>query len=112
MTGRGIQIGNNQDFFSIPPDQQLATALIQEHEHRNRESSLFFHDKLHANHMLWSLVQSYLDENKIDSVVFFRRPENLIEVIVYQVAEALDLSLLILHQSIFDGKYFLLSNVI
>lgn len=106
LTGRDVQIGDDQEIVSIPPDQQLATALIQEHEHRNRESSLFFHDKLHANHMLLSLVQSYLNENKIDSVVFFRRPENLIEVIVYQVAEALDLSLLILHQSIFNGKFF------
>ena len=106
LNGRDVQTGNNQDILSIPPGQQLATALIQEHEHRNRENSLFFHDKLHANHMLWSLVQSYLNENKIDSVVFCHRPENLIEVIVYQVAEVLDLSLLILHQSIFDGKFF------
>ena len=106
LTRRDVEIGNSQDILNILPGQQLATALIQEHEHRNRETSLFFHDKLHANHMLWSLVQSYLNENKINSVVFFRRPANLIEVIIYQVAEALDLSLLILHQSIFDGKFF------
>ncbi len=106
LTGKDVHISNNQDILSISPGQQLATALIQEHEHRNRENSLFFHDKLHANHTLWSRVQIYLNENKIDSVVFIRRPENLIEVIVYQVAEVLDLSLLILHQSIFDGKFF------
>ncbi len=106
LTSGDAQNGNDQEILSISPGQQLATALIQEHEHRNRENSLFFHDKLHANHMLWSLIQSYLNENKIDSVVFFRRPENLIEVIVYQVADALNLSLLILHQSIFDGKFF------
>ncbi len=103
---KNLPIDDHEKRINLPLGQQLATALIQEYEHRDKECPLLFHDKLHANHMLWNLVQNYLNENRIDSVLFFRRPENLIENIVYQVAETHGLNLLILQQSIFDGRFF------
>ena len=96
----------SQKIFSIPAERQLATAMIQEHEHRNREESLPFHDKLHANHMLWYRIQTYLHENHIDSLVFYCCKFDLVETVLYQIAESHGLNVLILQQSLFDGRLF------
>ena len=76
--------------------QQLASALIQENERFGESRQLLFHDILHANHMIWNLIQQYLLERDIDAIVFLHKPNSLIEAILYQVARALDKKVLLL----------------
>ena len=76
--------------------QQLASALIQENERSGESRQLLFHDILHANHMIWNLIQQYLFERIIDAIVFLHKPTSLIEAILYQVARALDKKVLLL----------------
>ncbi len=92
--------------FNADSGQQLASALIQEYERRNESHTLLFHDNLHTNQILWSFIQNYLTENRIDTVVFLHPPQELIEVVLYQVSQALDKETFILRQTIFNNRFF------
>ncbi len=92
--------------FNTDPGRQLAGALVQEYERRNEPHSLLFHDNLHANQMLWNMVQDYLIERQITWIVFLNQPIELTEIILYQVAEALEKKTLILSHSIVHNRFF------
>lgn len=99
--------------FNVDLGEQLKTALIQDTDfhsqrhHLERQSINFpFHENIHQNQILWYSSHEYLVENEIDSVVFFKVPEGLIDSILYQVSKALKIHVLILCQSPVADRFF------
>ncbi len=97
--------------FNTDPGSQLANALVQEYERGKDGNILLFHDNLHANQMLWNLLQNHLVEQKIDLIVFFNWPTALVDLLLYQVAKALRIETLILTPAIFPKRFFSLRSL-
>ena len=86
--------------------QLLAAAYIQDIEHQCESKSLFFHDNLHVNQLIWNRIQRQLLEHEYDSIVFLHNPQDLQEAVLYQVAKAIDIKTFILFETIFENRYF------
>ena len=98
--------------------KQVISAMVQEFDnlHTNgKKSHQFvnssFHDHLHYNHLASDLIASVLIEKQIESVVFLNSLKHLNYVLLYQVAEALDIETLILTQSPFPNNFFSLRSI-
>ena len=93
--------------LSFDRDKQFATILIQDTDSDNDlEEKLPFHESINRNQLLWYAFQEFFIRNEIISVVFLSMPEGLNELILYQVAKAQNIDVLILCQSPVSDRFF------
>ena len=107
-----VENGNDNSAQSnLPFNKQLASAIIQENDTCNLSGSLLFHDNLHANHILWNVIQTFILDNKFNSIVFFGEPRCLVESLLYQIATELRIKTIIFIRSVFENYYFSLRKL-
>ena len=102
---------NNSAQSNLDFNKQLASAIIQENESRNLSGSLLFHDNLHANHILWNVIQTFILNHKFNSIVFFGEPRCLVESLLYQIATELNIKTIVLIRSVFENHFFSLQKL-
>ena len=100
------------------PDFQAQAAEFVDHLHRDSDMFKFnghniraVQDYLDYYHIISDVLGAKLRDERVTHVLFFNVPHLTYDTVLYQMAKAMGLPVLIVTQSLFAGKFFSLTDV-